>query len=85
MEVFSGYSMTVKPYQGRTQNTRIRGGIECGRHDVSGIRCKGGEYERGFPPLIWGSGGYPPGKKWEIVVPEKRFKPVLGQNVRFQT
>ena len=49
------------------------GGIECGRHDVSGIRCKGGEYERGCPPLIWGSGGYPPGKKWEIVVPEKRF------------
>ena len=49
------------------------GGIECGRHDVSSIRCKGGEYERGSPPLIWGSGGYPPGKNWEIVVPEKRF------------
>ena len=42
------------------------GGIECGRHDVSGIRCKGGEYERGCA-----HGG--PGKKWEIVVPEKRF------------
>ena len=39
------------------------GGIECGRHDVSGIWCKGGEYERGCPPLIWGSGGYPPRKK----------------------
>ena len=63
----------ICPNQGRTQNTRIRGCIECGRHDVSGIRCKGGWYERGFPPLIWGSGGYPPGKYWEIVVPEKRF------------
>ena len=34
-------------------------------------------------PLIWGSRGYPPGKKllcWRSV-----FKPVLGQNVRFQT
>ena len=40
-------------------NTRIRvgprtleygggGGMERGRHDVSGIRCKGGEYERGL-------------------------------------
>ena len=34
---------------------------------------QGGEYERGFPPLIWGSGGYPRGKNWEIVVPENRF------------
>ena len=32
------------------------GGHICGRHDVSSIRCKGGEYERGVPPLIWGSG-----------------------------
>ena len=42
---------------------------------------------RGGLPLSYrGPGGDPPGKIWEIVVPEKRFvKPVLGQNVRFQT
>ena len=41
---------------------------------------------RGGPPLSYrGPGGDPPGKIWEIVVPEKRFKTVLGQNVRFQT
>ena len=41
---------------------------------------------RGGFPLSYGDpGGYPPGKNWEIVVPEKRFKPILGQNVRFQT
>ena len=33
-------------HQGRTQNNRIRG------HDVSGVSRKGGEYERGSPPLI---------------------------------
>ena len=43
------------------------------KHDESGIRCKGGQYERGFPPPIYGVRGYPPGKFWEIVEPEKRF------------
>ena len=28
------------------------GGIECRRYDISGVSHKGGEYERGFPPLI---------------------------------
>ena len=32
------------------------GGIEHGRHDVSSIRCKGGEYERGFPLSYGGPG-----------------------------
>ena len=56
------------------EHSNTGGGIECGRHDVSGIRCKGGEYERGCPPLIRGvRGDIPWEKKWEIVVPEKRF------------
>ena len=38
------------------------GGIECQRHYVSGISCKGGEYERGFPPFIQGVRGISPGK-----------------------
>ena len=41
---------------------------------------------RGGLPLSYrGPGGGPPGKKLGIVVSEKRLKPVLGQNVRFQT
>ena len=56
------------------------------RHDVSGVSLKGGEYERGsFPSHLGGPGDLPRKKIWEIVVPEKRFEPVLGQNVWFQT
>ena len=43
------------------------------RHDVRGLICKGGEYERGSPPSDIGGPGFFPGKIWEIVVPEKRF------------
>ena len=39
----------------------ITGGIESRRVDVSGV--SGGEYERGFPPLILGVRGLSPGKK----------------------
>ena len=49
------------------------GGIDCRRHEVSNLSCQGGEYERGFPLSYRGFGGSPPGKIWEIVVPEKRF------------
>ena len=61
------------------------GGIECGRHDVSGFRCKGGEYVRVFPPLIWGPGDIPREKNGKLWCRRSVFKPVLGQNVRFQT
>ena len=41
-------------------------------YDVSGVSRKGGEYERGSHLGNYGAG-------------EAFFKPVLGQNVRFQT
>ena len=50
------------------------GGHRMPRQDVSGVSLKGGEYERGSPLSFRGPGGSPPGKIWEIVVPEKRFK-----------
>ena len=46
-------------------------------YDVSGVSCKGGEYERGLPLSYRGPGGEPPGKNWQIVVPEKRFLSLL--------
>ena len=49
------------------------------RYDVSGASRKGGEYDRG-------SGGFAPGKNLGNCGAGKAFfKPVLGQNVRFQT
>ena len=46
--------------QGQTQNTRIRGlggggGIECWRHDVSGISYNGESKRGGSPSHIGGS------------------------------
>ena len=51
-------------------------GIEYQRHGGSGISCKGGGEGgmRGGVPLSYrGSEGDPPGKIWEIMVPEKHF------------
>ena len=40
--------------------------------------ARGGEYERGFPPLIGGGvGGPPPGKILKLIVLKKHFKPLL--------
>ena len=53
------------------------------RHDVS---RKGQEFERRSPLSYRGSGGSPPGKNLGNCGAGKAFfKPVLGQNVRFQT
>ena len=46
----------------------------------------GGEYERGSPSLIYGARGISPGKiLGNCGAGEAFFKPVLGQNVGFQT
>ena len=54
------------------EHSNTGGGIECPSHDVSGVSRKG-ESMRGVFPLSYRRfGGCPPGKIWEIVVPEKR-------------
>ena len=42
-------------------------------YDVSGVSRKGESMRGGLPLSYRGPGGDPPGKIWEIVVPEKRF------------
>ena len=60
--------------------------IEYGGYNVSSASRKGGEYERISPSHIGGPGGNPPGKNLgNRGAGEVFFKPVLGQNVRFQT
>ena len=49
------------------------GGHRMARHDVSGVSLKGESMRGGIPLSFRGPGGSPPGKIWEIVVPEKRF------------
>ena len=62
------------------------GGHRMSMYGICGVSRKGGEYERGLPLSYRGARGISPGGKiWEIVVPEKRFSPVLGQSFRFQT
>ena len=39
-------------YTGPDPEHSNTGVIECRRHDVSSISCKGGEYERGSRPFI---------------------------------
>ena len=43
------------------------------RYDVSGVSPKGESMRGGLLLSYRGPGGDPPGKIWEIVVPEKRF------------
>ena len=66
--------------QGRTQNTRMRGGIRAGARTIEyGVWCKrrkpqGGIVWEGVSPShIGGPGEIPREKIWEMVVPEKRF------------
>ena len=54
-------------------------------YDVSGVSRKGESMRGGLPLSYRRLGGDPPGKIWEFGAGEAFFKPVLGQNVRFQT
>ena len=54
-------------------------------YDVSCVSRKGGEYERGLPLSYRGPGSSPGKNLGNCGAGEAFFKPVLGQNVRFQT
>ena len=62
------------------------GGHRMSMYGICGVSRMGGEYERGLPCHIGGPGGSPPGKNLGNCGAGKTFfKPVLGQNFRFQT
>ena len=75
----------MEPGTGPDPEHSNRGGIDCRRHEVSNLSCQGESMRGGSPSHIGGSGGIPREKFGKLWCRRSVFKPVLGQNVRFQT